>query len=127
MNEVILSAPLEYIVLSPEGKRDICNGCGAKGGLPIPDSLLLLDISEACNIHDYRYWAGGTEEDKIFADREFLDNILTIIRQVEFLDALDDIREIEAHAYYLAVKLWGDSSFVFENYKKVNNEKTNNS
>lgn len=114
MRIVELSAPREYILLTREQRKEICNGCGAKGGIPIPDSFLFLDISEACNIHDFRYWIGGTQEDKDIADEEFLDNLLTIIQDVNFFDELDHIREVEAHIYYIAVKEWGDEAFNFK-------------
>ena len=33
-------APITYWELSPEEKKEICNGCGAKDGLKVPDTFL---------------------------------------------------------------------------------------
>lgn len=112
MTKVILSAPAEYAGLSKDEKTEICNGCGAKGGIPVPNSFLGLDISEACNIHDYMYYIGETWQDKKFADNEFLKNLLTIIHDVEYWDSFDPIREAEAFAYVTVVRQWGDDAYV---------------
>ena len=63
-------APITYWELSPEEKKEICNGCGAKDGLKVPDTFWGLNMEEACNIHDYMYSTGKTHYDKLFADRK---------------------------------------------------------
>ena len=119
MNKVILEVPIGYEDLTQIEKQFICNGCGAKGGIPVPNSFLGLDISEACNIHDYEYFIGGTKRDKDLADERFLRNLRAIIDGVMFYDDFDFIRHTEADLYYKAVVLWGDDSFVYEKNKKV--------
>lgn len=61
------------------------NGCGS--GLlshVIPDSILFVDISEACKIHDFMYQKGLNIEDKKTADRAFLNNMLRLIDNHEY-------------------------------------------
>lgn len=75
-----LYAPAEYWTASPEKKKEVCNGCGPFGKFDfVPDNILSLDISEACDIHDWMYTFGATIEDKAEADRVFLNNILRLI------------------------------------------------
>jgi hypothetical protein len=111
-NKINLLVPQGYLDLTPEQKKEICNGCGAKGGIPIPDTIYGLDIEEACNIHDFRYYVGGTQEDKEIADDEFYDNLIEIIDAIEFYDSFDDLRKVRAFEYVTAVRLWGDKAFV---------------
>lgn len=60
----------------------IVNGCGsAKAKIDfVPDHILGLSIKQACYPHDFDYWVGKTDEDKMRADDRFLRNILAIIR-----------------------------------------------
>jgi hypothetical protein len=44
--------------MAPESaKAGVCNGCGPQGFKVdiVPDNILGVDISEACNIHDWMY------------------------------------------------------------------------
>lgn len=107
-----LSAPIEYTILTKEGKAEICNKCGAKGGIPVPNTFYGLDIGEACNIHDFRYYIGETWEDKTFADMEFERNLEAIIESETWFGWLKKLRYIRASEYVLAVKLWGDKAYM---------------
>jgi hypothetical protein len=76
----MLYAPARYWLLDPEAHREICNGCGPKGfGLFVPDTIWGLPITEACDIHDFMYAMGETEEDRREADRVFLNNLLRLV------------------------------------------------
>jgi len=110
MNKIILYAPIEYKKLKQHEKENICNGCGAKGGVSVPSTFYGLDISEACNIHDFMYLTGKTIEDKAEADRIFLNNMTRIIiaRSNCFMKTL---RLMRAKTYYNAVKYFGGSAF----------------
>jgi len=108
---ITLSAPIEYTVLTPEGKAEICNGCGSKGGIKVPSTMYGLDISEACNIHDFRYYLGETWDDKVFADKEFGTNLDSIILAETWFGWLKKLRMIRAREYVIAVKLWGDEAY----------------
>ena len=106
-------APITYWELSPEEKKEICNGCGSKDGLKVPDTFWGLNIEEACNIHDYMYNIGKTHYDKLFADAMFRLNLTVIIDAKEtFKDKLFSIlRHYRAGTYYIAVAKYGNYSF----------------
>ena len=106
-------APITYWELSPEEKKEICNGCGAKDGLKVPDTFWGLNMEEACNIHDYMYSIGKTHYDKLFADAMFRLNLTVIIDAKEtFKDKLLSVlRHYRAGTYYIAVAKYGNSSF----------------
>lgn len=106
-------APITYWELSPEEKKEICNGCGAKDGLKVPDTFWGLNIEEACNIHDYMYNNGKTHYDKLFADAMFRLNLTVMIDAKEtFKDKLLSVlRHYRAGTYYIAVAKYGNSSF----------------
>ena len=106
-------APITYWELSPEEKKEICNGCGAKNGLKVPDTFWGLNIEEACNIHDYMYNIGKTHYDKLFADAMFRLNLTVIIDAKEtFKDKLFSVlRHYRAGTYYIAVAKYGNYSF----------------
>ena len=106
-------APITYWELSPEEKKEICNGCGAKDGLKVPDTFWGLNIEEACNIHDYMYNNGKTHYDKLFADAMFRLNLTVMIDAKEtFKDKLFSIlRHYRAGTYYIAVAKYGNYSF----------------
>ena len=107
-----LYAPPLYWSLSPEGKADLCNGCGAKGfGWMVPDSMWLLDISEACDIHDFMYAVGVDESDREEADRVFLNNLLRIIEANTRYNWLKLLRKRRAAKYYHAVRCFGGPAF----------------
>ena len=110
--KVRLCAPTGYWILSPISKNKICNGCGTKGfGWTIPDTMYGLKVSEACDIHDFMYYAGETHQDKKVADRTFLYNLLRIIEAKSKSKILKFLRGKRARAYYLAVKNFGGPAF----------------
>jgi len=110
-----LSAPESYRRATDLDRAHICNGCGTKGlgGWLVPDTLFGLDISEACDIHDWQYAEGKTWADKDVADREFLHNMLILIRAETGLIAavLHPFRLYRANAYFSAVRLLGGPAY----------------
>jgi hypothetical protein len=107
-----LYAPGLYWALSPEGKADICNGCGTKGFTwLVPDSMYGLDISEACNIHDFMYVVGVDEEDRAEADRVFKNNLFRIIEAKSKWAIIKILRRRRAVTYYQAVRMFGGPPF----------------
>ena len=111
MKEAYLYAPKEYCELTPETKKRIVNGCGAANARFdfVPDRIWGLKITEACNIHDFMYQMGATNEDKEIADRVFLNNLVRLIKAKGGI--LKPLRMIRAKEYYLAVKFFGASAF----------------
>lgn len=46
-----LYAPKEYWSASQEELDEVCNGCGSKDGIKVPDTIYGLSIKIACDIH----------------------------------------------------------------------------
>lgn len=109
---ITLTAPKEYKELTKEQKKEICNGCGSKGGIKVPGTFYGLDISEACDIHDFMYYQGETWEDKVYADMIFENNLHAIIEEKTWFKWLKKLRMIRAAEYVIAVKLWGDEAYM---------------
>jgi len=104
--QAILYAPPSYWSLSEIEKQKICNGCGAKGGMKFIDG----SFKEPCNIHDYMYQVGETDDDKMLADVTFYVNMQNVANATKnpfkrlFLKA-------RAKTFYKAVKLFGEEAF----------------
>jgi len=109
-----LAAPPGYWRLTPEEKEKICNGCGAKSALVdfVPDTIWGLDISEACNIHDY-CWHVAEPTWQAFhdANRLFLDNMLRLINRLTRWSWMRWLRRKRALKYYQAVEEFGRHIF----------------
>lgn len=111
-NGVTLKAPLSYTRAPKELVDRVCNGMGSKGrGWMVPDTMYLMDLGEAGNVHDWMYEYGhqGTW-DKHTADVVFLDNMLSIIDAKEYpwyLKWLRTLRHRRANTYYWAVSKFG--------------------
>jgi len=114
-----LYAPLEYWKLTPGQKKDICNGCGAKDGISVPNTIYFLCVREACQIHDYMYHVGVTKADKLFADAMFRQNLTILIsKNSNWFTSI--LRQGRASKYYIAVSQWGESAY-WENKQYNNN------
>jgi hypothetical protein len=108
----VLISSLGYKNLLPEEKAAICNGAGAAGkwiSSIIPNTMYGLDCTEAFNIHDYDYDVGASRDDKIRADRNLLNNLLTLINHKGGWLMLP--RQWRAMKYYEAVQMMGDEAF----------------
>lgn len=103
-----MSKKLIYKNLTPLEKLTVCNGCGRKGRhIPVPE----FKFTASCHHHDFKYWQGGTEADRIKADYEFFEAMLHDAKYKE-----DDTKrkwvvrqyyKAWAHVYYNAVRLCG--------------------
>lgn len=105
-----LFASESYLAASPEVIAQVVNGCGTAGwkGLLVPDNILGICITPACNIHDWDYAVGKTIEDKDIADRCFLNNMLRLVSE----DGLLEPARCEiAKGYYESVHLFGGPAF----------------
>lgn len=108
---VKIFAPESYWNLSPEIKSKITNGCGTGGWKSrlIPDTMWFLNIRAACDIHDYMYLVGETENDRRDADMVFLNNLIRLINSGSKLMA--PLRRRRALKYYEAVHRFGGPAF----------------
>lgn len=108
-----------YKLIIPKGFRgsaaEMSGGCGSDGALfdYVPDSFLGVDISLACKIHDYCYSIGGSEADKIKADKMFYENLKRcVLNDSDLITRTTNLWL--ARVYYKAVRNFGGKSF---NYK----------
>lgn len=108
-----LYAPPAYVNASPEVIARVVNGCGTSGwkGELVPETMYGLDVSPACNIHDWMYAAGSTLAEKDEADRVLLNNCLRLIAAAGGLNLLRWLRRRRAHTYYEAVHAFGGPAF----------------
>ena len=96
-----------------DDKKDYMGaGDGWKNKL-VPRTLYGIDCNIAAYKHDYRYWRGGGEKDRLYADRCFYFDLIDIIethkcswpwgtRWLHF-----KLARRRATKYYLAVKTFG--------------------
>jgi len=111
MVKTSLWAPAEYWELTPEQRRTMCTGCGTASTWWVPDTVWGLNITPACNIHDYMYIMGDCEKDRKTADQVFLNNIIRIIQAKTRFRILSWLRRRRAVIYYQAVRLFGGAAF----------------
>jgi len=111
-----ITAPVSYWSASRAKVERNCNGCGTGGwlGALVPSTFYLLDMSEACDVHDWMYGEGRSDADKMIADLMFLENLIALIQQARKRRAgwdwtgapkvLQLLRERRAFSYYQAVR-----------------------
>ena len=87
------------------------NGCGPGGWRVdlIPDHLGDVDITDACNLHDYLYFLGGSEEDRLMADVLLYTNIAAKILLND--GYLVPLQMAAAAIFYRAVRNGGAAFF----------------
>jgi len=108
-----LYAPESFWRASARVRGVVSNGCGTSGwkGELVPETMYGLDVSLACDIHDWMYHEGETQEDKDQADRVFLNNLLRIIQHAAGPWLLRTLRRRRARTYYQAVHHFGGPAF----------------
>ena len=112
-------APNTYWEADDNVKLSICNGCGAKDGVKVPDTMWGLNISSACNIHDWMFSEGKSLSDFYFANAVFIMN-LAIIITANGSKWLAPLRLARATKYFIAVQELGQDAFWVE--KPRNND-----
>ena len=111
MEKLKLYAPKAYWETPENELKQITGGCGP-GGIGdwlVPDTMYGLSVFKACQIHDFMYAMGETNDDKEEADRVFKNNLIRIIKHHGGI--LKSLRIIRAHTYYLSVKWFGGPAF----------------
>ena len=105
-----LYAPNSYWNATPEQLKEVCNGCGAKGGMDVPDRMYGLKITNSCHIHDWMFKEGITFADMMFANSIFLLNL-----SIEILAgsnwATKPLRLMRATKYFIAVIQFGSDAY----------------
>ena len=88
-------------------------GCGP-GGIGdwlVPDTLYGLSIRESCCCHDWGYFIGETQEDKVETDDIFLNNMIRQITDGTKSSWLLKPRLRRAKLYYIMVRDFGGPAF----------------
>lgn len=111
-----LYAPQSFLEAPAGLVRKVCNGCGSALSKFdfVPDTVWGLRISEACRIHDWMYFCGRGDAQKLEADVVFLGNLLRIIERAEGVvnRILRWPRRIRALTYYQAVVELGGTAYM---------------
>ncbi len=113
LTESGLSCSPSYLEACSELRDAVCNGCGsanAKFDL-VPNTVYGVSIAEACNIHDWDYYIGKTNEDKELADRRMRNNGVRIVDGQSANTLSRWLRRKRVLSYYLAVKHFGGPAF----------------
>lgn len=112
LKTVHLFAPPAYWEMSEDEKQYFKCGPG-RGVLEklVPETAYGLRLTAACSIHDFMYYYGRTDQDKIDADDVFLNNMIRIIQAKTGSRILMLLRLRRARTYYLAVKIFGGPAF----------------
>ena len=103
-----LSCAASYLSATSRQRKNVCNGCGPHGwlGQLVPDTIWGLNISEACNIHDWDYHIGVDRE---LADDEFRENLHRLIDRGNPILAY--IRRPRVEVYYQMVRRFGGAFY----------------
>lgn len=65
--------PCRWRYLTYDERKIIANGCGGKGGFFNPPDY---SFTASCDAHDFNYWLGHREENRVKADTQFLNALL---------------------------------------------------
>lgn len=106
-----LESPLSYKTAPQSVKDKCCNACGAQGWKVdiVPDNILGVDISEACNIHDWMYReAVDTRKE---CDRIFRRNMTRLVIS-EKSDFKRYWRRVLVWWYWRGVRRFGGPSYL---------------
>jgi len=116
-------APKTYWTASQVEKERVVNGAGPRDfGWMVPDTMYGLNQTEPANIHDWMYEIGRVLEDKMLADRVYLNNLNRTIKynydlsgemmkRIGAARVLKELRLRRALSYYQAVKHFGAGAF----------------
>ena len=100
----------------------LVNGCGPRGWWWIPDTIFGLHVAGDCDHHDFNYWIGCKEFDRLKADRQLHDEI--VARAIKATASLwkrwlRPIYMAIARAYYAAAVAGGESSFFYGDQERT--------
>jgi len=105
---------MKYKDLSLEQKKEICNGCGGKGGWIKPPHAAFFNTS--CNRHDFSYWRGCTEENRLKADMGLYRSMITDCQSLGWFQYLR--YRPWCWAYYQGVRISGKKYFYYADEKR---------
>lgn len=99
-------------------------GFRSNGATMSPDTIYFVSIANGDNrypplpadLHDYRYFMGGDEEDRKFADHEFFELMLDVIEE-RLWRVFHPLARRRALKYYEAVRFVGYKFFKYKETK----------
>jgi hypothetical protein len=97
---------IRYGDLTDAQRALVCNGCGAKGGFINPPEFR---FGASCDHHDFNYWIGGDDSDRLRADRQFFRAMLDDARELPQMSRYAHVAA--AWIYFRSVRLWGGGAF----------------
>lgn len=87
-------------------KLGIINGCGGKGGRVRPPQF---KFRASCDQHDWNYYLGGQESDRLKADRQFLKAMVSDVYKLAWYRW--PFHLLAAIMFYRAVRRFGSRFF----------------
>jgi|GEM_PF-1557096 len=93
---------------SDEARAKVFNKCGPEGiaSYLVPNSLLGVDISTSCNIHDWTYFEAKNQLEHKVSDEIFLENMKQQVRNKTKDPILKTLRIGMAYLYFSAVRIY---------------------
>lgn len=108
----VLNAPDSFKIAAIELLLSVCNGCGAAGSFFRPPSTIYgVDITPACQIHDFAFYLGQTLKEFNTANDQFYDNIKVLLDMSPGFIKPKHLMAARALIYYKAVCWFGLSAF----------------
>jgi hypothetical protein len=106
---------------SKEWERAVKAGFASNGSSWSPDQILGVPIANGdarwppkpADLHDYRYWCGGSEDERAASDAEFLAELYAVVSHLGFLRR--SVARRRCRLYWKAVRKFGGSHW---NYKE---------
>ena len=98
-----------YEDLTPEEKSIICNGCGVKGWLIRPPYAVFFETN--CNKHDFSYYIGCTEADRLKADNGLRRAMAKDCKNLPLWEYLK--YKPWCYLYYIFIRLFGGRYFYY--------------
>ena len=108
---------VRYNDLTVDERKHICNGCGGKGGWINPPEF---KFHASCNHHDFNYWLGCTEDDRLKADKQFYTAMKKDADRLPWYRRYS--HKVLAFTYYRAVRRFGKSFFYYGDKQKDRND-----
>jgi hypothetical protein len=97
-------------------KMGVLNGCGREGWKIKPPYAIFYEAS--CNWHDFNYWKGGDEVDRLYYDKGFYKAMKRDVARLPWYNI--PIYSLWAWIYYRSVRFGGDDEKSFHYGKKRN-------
>jgi hypothetical protein len=94
--------------------KGVLNGCGGKGGWLNPPDFI---FTASCNHHDFNYWLGNTEEDRLKADRQFYQAMINDANEHPWYKRY--FYKTLAWIYYKAVRLFAKKFFHYAKQERT--------